>query len=395
MRRFRKLTIDGDISDWPLAQFKKVAEQPVFPAGQNADSTTADGDHLVFDKTRIGLFNGTTTDAFQANDSDFGVTTYFAHDLRNLYILAVVIDDTLRDDNDTSQFGSSGFLNDGFEFFLDAKGDSTDCISDDAFPNIDQVEPNLDDFQVTVAINSTFKPAGSSTNVLGARQSVERAGNLDLIGPDKAGPGGIYRDQLDAGPGPDIAARKYDDLRAAGALNPELAAKPNVKFTGYAIEMRVPLRGKIPDVVANHAMGFEIFWRDVENLEDRAEVSEVIDAARRYPNSLVYLAGYVTDADTRQHHADATNLGDELVIQTARHLAAHGVDANRISGRGMGVNKTMGRAVVVSLDVTPRPAVSDLNPHQLVERDAAEQAPERLPSENRTPDRSLSACSTS
>src|SRR5207249_3322198 len=174
----RKLTIDGDISDWPLAQFKKVAEQPVFPAGQNADSTTADGDHLVFDKTRIGLFNGTTTNAFQANDSDFGVTTYFAHDLRNLYILAVFIDDTLRDDNDTSQFGSTGFLNDGFEFFLDAKGDSTDCISDDAFPSIDQVEPNIDDFQVTVAINSTFNPTGSSTNVPGARQRAARPGHL-------------------------------------------------------------------------------------------------------------------------------------------------------------------------------------------------------------------------
>src|ERR1041385_3616678 len=182
----RKLTIDGDLTDWPLAQFKKVAEQPVFPAGQNADSTTADGDHLVFDKTRVGLFNGTTTNAFQANDSDFGVTTYFAHDLRNLYILAVFIDDTLPDDNDTTQFGSTGFLNDGFEFFIDAKGDSTDCIADDAFPAIDQAEPNLDDFQVTVAINSTFKPSGSPTNVLGARQSVERAGNLDLIGPDKA-----------------------------------------------------------------------------------------------------------------------------------------------------------------------------------------------------------------
>jgi len=264
----RKLTIDGNISDWPLAQFKKVAEQPVFPAGQNADSTTADGDHLVFDKTRIGLFNGTTMDAFQANDSDFGVTTYFAHDLRNLYILAVFIDDTLRDDNDVTQFGSTGFLNDGFEFFLDAKGDSTDCIADDAFPAVDQAAPNLDDFQVTVAINATFKPAGSPTNVLGARQSVERAGNLDLIGPDKGGPGGIYRDQLDAVTVPDIAARRYDDLRAAGALNPELAAKPNVKFTGYAIEMRVPLRGKIPDMVANHAMGFEIFWRDVDEAND-------------------------------------------------------------------------------------------------------------------------------
>jgi protein involved in polysaccharide export with SLBB domain len=125
-------------------------------------------------------------------------------------------------------------------------------------------------------------------------------------------------------------------------------------------------------------------WRDVEKLEGRAEVSEVIDAARRYPNSLVYLAGYVTDADTRQHHADATNLGDELVIQTARHLAARGIDANRISGRGMGVNKTIGRAIVVSLDVTPRAVVSDLNPRQLAERTAAEQVPERQPAENRT-----------
>ena len=212
----RKLTIDGDISDWPLAQFKKVAEQPVFPAGQTADSTTADGDHLVFDKTRIGLFNGTTTDAFQANESDFGVTTYFAYDLRNLYILAVFIDDVLRDDLDVSEFGSTGYLNDGFEFFLDAKGDSTDCISDDAFPAVDLVEPHVDDFQVTVAINSTFKPAGSATNVLGARQSVERAGNLELIGPDKAGPGGIYRDQLDAGPG--LISRRHDDLRAAELL---------------------------------------------------------------------------------------------------------------------------------------------------------------------------------
>jgi hypothetical protein len=32
--------------------------------------------------------------------------------------------------------------------------------------------------------------------------------------------------------------------------------------------MRVPLRGKIPDMVANHAMGFEIFWRDVDEAND-------------------------------------------------------------------------------------------------------------------------------
>ncbi len=125
-------------------------------------------------------------------------------------------------------------------------------------------------------------------------------------------------------------------------------------------------------------------WNDVENLDRRPEVADVVDAAQRYPTSLIYLAAYVTDGDTRERHAEATALGDELVIRTARHLAARGIDPARISGRGMGVNNTMRRAVVVSLDVRPRPIVSELNPQQLAERAAAEQVPERLPSENRS-----------
>lgn len=262
------ITIDGDLSDWPLDRFKAAAQQPIFPGAQTATESSASGDHLIFDRQRIGRFNGTGEDAFQDNDSDFGVATYFAFDRKFLYILSVCIDDKLRMDRDTSEFGDSGFLNDGFEFFLDAQGNSTDCIADEAFPTVDASEPNTDDFQVTVALNNTFKPAGSSANILGARQSVERGGNPDLIGPVKAGPGGIYRDQLDAPGGPDIAARSYADLRAAGARNPEIAAKPGVKFTGYAIEMRIPLRGKIPNVAANHSMGFELFWRDVDEDED-------------------------------------------------------------------------------------------------------------------------------
>jgi hypothetical protein len=263
-----KITIDGDFSDWPLDRFRGVAEQPLFPEGQNAATTSAVGDYIIFDKKRVGLFNGTAPEAFQANDSDFGASMYFAHDSKFLYILAVFIDDQLRDDRDTSEHGSAGFNNDGFEFFLDAKGDSTDCISDDAFPNIDEGEPNSDDLQVTVAINSNFKPDGSADNVLGARQTIERAGNPALIGADKGGPGGIYRDTLDALGGADIAARKYADLRAAGARNPELAAKPNVTFTGYAIEMRVPFGQAIPGFTPDHTVGFELFWRDVDADDD-------------------------------------------------------------------------------------------------------------------------------
>src|SRR5262245_34856206 len=76
----RRLTIDGNIADWPLDKFKQAAEQPPFPDGQNAASTSARGDHLVFDKSRIGLFNGTTSEAFSDGDNDFGVSTYFAYD---------------------------------------------------------------------------------------------------------------------------------------------------------------------------------------------------------------------------------------------------------------------------------------------------------------------------
>ena len=291
----KSLNMDGNIADWPLSAFTKVAEQPLFPDGQNATATSANGDHLVFDNKRAGLFNGTAQDGFTADGiNDFGVSTYFAFDHKFLYILSVVIDNTIRDDLDTTQFGSTGFFNDGFEFFLDAKGDSTDCISDDSFPNIDGPDastPNTDDFQATVALNANFKAAGSGPNVLGARQSIERSGTLAMLGPivdgvlessGKGGPGGSYRDALTAATasdgGADIGAMKYDDLRAAGALNPEILANPNVTFKGYVIEMRVPLAGRIlsdlnaerarvsdsEQVVQPATMGFDLFWRDVD-----------------------------------------------------------------------------------------------------------------------------------
>ena len=107
----KSLNMDGNIADWPLSAFTKVAEQPLFPDGQNATATSANGDHLVFDNKRAGLFNGTTTDGFTADGiNDFGVSTYFAFDHKFLYILSVVIDNTIRDDLDTTQFGTTGFL---------------------------------------------------------------------------------------------------------------------------------------------------------------------------------------------------------------------------------------------------------------------------------------------
>lgn len=277
LRMAAPISVDGNLADWPLASFTQVARQPVFPEGQNAPATSADGNYIVFDRDRIGLFNGTTPDAFQAGPSDFGSSVYFAYDAKFLYLLAVQIDDRYRDDRDTSQFGNSGFFNDGFEFFIDARGDSTDCIANLLFPNIDSETPNLDDFQVTVALNSTFKPAGSAPDVYGARQTIERAGNPYFVGvapAEKGGPGGVYRDALDAANtadgGKDIAAKVYVDLRAAGARNPEITANPGTTYTGYVIEMRIPF-GKFDGFTSDHAMGFELFWRDVDSITDDPE----------------------------------------------------------------------------------------------------------------------------
>ncbi len=247
-------------------------------------STTAMGDHIVFDPLRVGLFQG-TVDAF----ADFGSSMYFAYDPKFLYIVAVVIKGSpVRDDLDTSQYGSTGYLNDGFEFFLDAKGDSTGCVANEAAADFDQKPPYADDMQVTVALNKTFKPAGSADDVLGARQTVERTGNPAVMGPDKGGPGGIWRDALDRIGGPDIAARKYADLRAAGARNPEILAKPDQKFAGYVIEMRVPFDPKIAGFTPDHNMGFELFWNHVDD-------SDTVSRASWAQNTTVVCNG--ADAD--------------------------------------------------------------------------------------------------
>jgi hypothetical protein len=249
-----KITIDGDFKDWPLDKFTRVAEQPLFPEGQNRASTSALGDHVVFDVNRVGFFNDTAKGAFAANPSDFGCSLYFAYDAKFLYILGVFIDDVLRGDKDTTDFGSEGFRDDGVELLLDMRGDGTGCFSS---------ADNPGEVQIAVNLNDNFKPSGSADDVLGARQTVLSNGAPDLLGAD-----GIWRKALDAIGGPDIAARKYADLRAAGALNPEIAAQPNVKFTGYAIEMRVPFKTDdkgIPFFTPDHNMGIEMFWRDVDN----------------------------------------------------------------------------------------------------------------------------------
>ena len=250
------ITIDGDFSDWPLTDYTKVAQQPLFPDARDSDSTNADGDHLVWELDRVGGFNGSDPLFYDPETpNEFGSAIYLGHDSDFLYILGVFIDDEpygVRGED-----GFSNFLNDGFEIFIDALGDSDDQADEIAFPSFDEEEPNFDDFQMTVGLNDNFPPDNPGPNDLGARQHMERAGSFEII---REG----YEDILQTLNMPNIAARSYDDLRAAGARNPEILANPNETFSGYAVEVKVPF-GIVEGFTPDHDMGFDLFWRDVDD----------------------------------------------------------------------------------------------------------------------------------
>lgn len=276
------IAIDGDFSDWPLDQYTKVTELPEFPDGQNAFEIDVEGDHIVFDIDRVGLFNGTVKEELTKEGvQDFGSTILFSHDGEFLYVLASTIDERPRGDRDMTEFGDGGFLNDGLEVFLDALNDTEDDAAELAFPAFDEEEPNLDDMQITFALNDNYLPDNAGAGMLGARQHMERAGTSALMGPiDEDGVqirnapdegGESYRAFLDAATAadgnPDIAAMAYDDLRAAEAPNPEIAANAGEEFAGYVIEARIPF-GIVEGFEPDHNIGVGLFWRDFDDEMD-------------------------------------------------------------------------------------------------------------------------------
>jgi len=93
---------------------------------------------------------------------------------------------------------------------------------------------------------------------------------------------------------------------------------------------------------------------DVRALDQRSEIAEVIRTARYFSDSPIFLAAYVTADDAReQMDATGVSVADQLVIEIGGYLASRGVDADRISGKGMGIDSTIGRAVVVSFGLAP------------------------------------------
>ncbi len=259
------ITIDGDFSDWPLDQFEQPSVQPPFPEGQDQLTTDARGDYVIYDPDRVGFFN-TARGAVSEDDEnlDFEVSSYFAYDSEYLYIISIYIDDEIVGYYDESDFGSQPYTNDGVEFFFDAKNDSDDSISDIEFPQIDDVEPNLDDFQIGTGLNDLFDPVlPEAEGGFGVVMGIIRSGDRDLVGSGDFSDG-TFQETMENSEGPDIAAKTYADLRAAGAPNPMIEENPNLDFSGYAIELRVPF-GLVDGFTSDHDVGFTLFWRDVDD----------------------------------------------------------------------------------------------------------------------------------
>lgn len=273
------ITIDGNPSDWALGNYTTVAEQLEFPEGReaylNGDPSNTLGDHLVFDRDRswffgagAGLCASGDQCAIDNNEGDFESTIYMAWDSKALYFLGVFVDDVLQGTLDESEFGDQAFRNDGFEIFVDALNDSDDNVAELNNPpaaNFDDEIPNLDDFQISFALNENFPE--------GARQHMERAAQPGLIGGtgegqpyeafediftgERNGPGGIYRGALDAF-GKNVAATTTDD--------------------GYILETAVPWGfadldddGDANDDWAGAVgkeFGFSLFWNDQDNDTD-------------------------------------------------------------------------------------------------------------------------------
>jgi len=99
---------------------------------------------------------------------------------------------------------------------------------------------------------------------------------------------------------------------------------------------------------------------DVRRLDQRPEIAEVMHTARAYSDSPIFLAAYVTADDVRSNRVDAGGVADELVIEMGGYLASRGVEPDRITGKGMGIDPAIGRAVVVWFGIKPPP--SELDP---------------------------------
>lgn len=149
------------------------------------------------------------------------------------------------------------------------------------------------------------------------------------------------------------AAMRYRALLVLGLT----LAQFEIGSTGAEAAGSVP--GGVPD---GPAVTFTIPFAslaDVRRLDQRPEIADVIRTARAYSDAPIFLAAYVTDEDVRAYRADAAGVAGELVVEMGGYLASRGVEPDRITGKGMGIDSAIGRAVVVSFGITAPPPEVD------------------------------------
>ncbi len=239
------ITIDGDPSDWPLADYGDPAELPdIDPAEQfSSDATTnaveqvplKTGDHFVFDPDKV-LVNAAGN--FNLDENDYQATTYIGWDDTGFYLLNVVNDDQI------GWFQSSyverditnqpAFTNDGIEMWFDNDNDRLP-------PNINDDQTSEFDLQTAFSIDAEI-----------IREEFDMEPIMDNGLPLEFA---IFRSALNTDD--DAEAEIIEQIERAVQLDD----KPMEQHTSFVQEIKFPW-GVFPSFQPDEPIGFNINWVD-------------------------------------------------------------------------------------------------------------------------------------
>lgn len=239
------ITIDGDASDWPIASYG----EPVGLDGKMGNVIT--GDHFVIDPETVNYDNQDNTNLW-GGPEDFDMVTYIGWDDHAFYVLNIVTDDKIGfehanadtiDDDGYFTGNSTGWTNDGIEFWLDNDNDRLP-------PSIEDDQTSVNDLQFNVTIDDALQlrdypdiPAEDRGLVLS-----------DWTHQYKE----FFRWGSEQNDGADLEWELLEKILTATVLNAD--------NKGYTMEIRIPF-GEIEMFDPTHPIGFNISWMDWDDGE--------------------------------------------------------------------------------------------------------------------------------
>ena len=240
-----QITIDGDGSDWPISSYGS-------PAAIDANAELTTGDHFILDAETAAYDNQGTGNVYSGPE-DFDATMYIGWDDEAFYVLNIARDSEIGFEHANSggidadgyfTGGSTGWTNDGIEFWFDNDNDRLPLNLDE------QPEGNsVNDLQFDVIIDD----------------ALQRRDFPDLFEEDYGLTPSftyhykeIFRSGADYDDGGDV---EYETLSTIDTFT-----KLDDDNMGYTMEIRIPF-GAFVMFEPTHPIGFDVSWLDWDNGE--------------------------------------------------------------------------------------------------------------------------------